>query len=278
MKKVLKKDIDNLQKISSKVRCDIINMIAEAGSGHPGGSLSATDLMVAIYFYFMRHDPKNPNWEERDRILLSKGHASALLYSCLAESGYFPVEELKTFRKLGSRLQGHPSRIKKTPGVEISSGSLGQGLSVGVGMAIALRLQKKDSRVYVFIGDGECDCGQIWEAAMSASHYELDNLCTILDYNGLQIDGTTEEVMSLEPLSKKWKDFGWNVIEVNGHDFREIIEGYEKAKNYKSKPSLILAKTKKGKGVSFMENQCGWHGKAPSSDQTNAALKELING
>lgn len=272
------KEITELEKIANKIRCDIVKMIFEAGSGHPGGALSATDLLTVLYFNHMRYDPKNPEWEDRDRFILSKGHASALLYSVLAESGYFPVEELSTFRKLGTRLQGHPSRIKNTPGVEISSGSLGQGLSVGVGMALALRLLNKESRVFVLLGDGECDCGQIWEAAMSAGHYKLDNLCAIIDYNKLQIDGTTEEVMGLAPLAAKWKDFRWNVIEIDGHNFNQIINGFNEAKNFKGKPTVIIANTEKGKGVSFMEGQCSWHGKALNQEQFNKAMGDLKHG
>lgn len=268
-------NIEELKVRAKQVRCDIIKMISEAGSGHPGGALSAADLMTALYFGYLRHDTKNPNWPERDRVIFSKGHASALLYACLAEAGYFPEEELMSFRKLGSRLQGHPSKDKGLPGVEVSTGSLGHGLSMGVGMALALRLDKKNSRVYVLMGDGECNAGQIWEAAMSAGHYKLDNLCGILDYNQLQIDGTTEEVMGLEPFAEKWRDFRWDVIEIDGHNFNEILNAYKEASQTKGKPTVIMARTVKGKGVSYMENQAGWHGKAPSKEQMEIALKEL---
>ena len=268
-------EIAELEKIANKIRCNIIKMIFEASSGHPGGALSAVDLLTVLYFNQMRYNPKNPEWEDRDKFILSKGHASALLYSVLAESGYFSVEELSTFRKIGTRLQGHPSRMKNTPGVEISSGSLGQGLSVGVGMALAFKLLKKDNRVFVLVGDGECDCGQIWEAAMSAGHYKLDNLCAIIDYNKLQIDGTTEEVMGLNPLADKWRDFRWNVVEIDGHNFRQIINSFNEAKKFKGKPTVIIANTEKGKGVSFMEGQCYWHGKALNQEQFNKAMEDL---
>jgi transketolase len=265
-------------KISARnVRCNIIKMISKAGSGHPGGALSATDLMVTLYMNCLKHNPKNPYWIDRDRVIFSKGHCSALLYSCLSEAGYFPEEELNTFRKLGSRLQGHPSLDKGLPGVEISSGSLGHGLSIGIGMALALKHQKKNSRVYVLIGDGECDCGQIWEAALSAGHYKLDNLCVILDYNKLQIDGSIEDVMGLEPLAEKWKDFRWNVIKIDGHNFDEILNAYQEAEKTKNMPTVIIAETIKGKGVSYMENQASWHGKAPNKEQEQLALEELTS-
>jgi transketolase len=267
-------EIVELKKKAKDIRIDIIKMIGAAGSGHPGGALSSADLMTVLYFDRLRHNPKDPWWEDRDRAIFSKGHSSALLYACLAESGYFPVEDLLTFRKLGSLLQGHPAR-NGLPGVEVSTGSLGQGLSVGVGMALGLRQSGKDSRVYVLIGDGECNEGQIWEAAMAAGHYKLDNLCGILDHNHLQIDGFVEEVMGLEPLAEKWRDFGWEIIKVDGHNCEEIISAYKKARTVNGKPSLILAQTVKGKGVSYMENEAIWHGKAPKKEQMEIALKEL---
>jgi transketolase len=230
--------------------------------------------MVSLYFSKLKHNPRDPWWEGRDRVIFSKGHASALLYACLARSGYFPIEKLKSFRKLGSLLQGHPSK-NGLPGVEVSTGSLGQGLSIGVGMALGLKLQRKINRVYVLIGDGECDCGQIWEAAMSAAHYRLDNVCAILDYNRLQIDGTNLEVMNLIPLVEKWKAFGWNVIEINGHDFDGISFAYDLAVRIKNRPSVIVAHTIKGKGISFMENEAGWHGKVPKDDLLEKAFREL---
>ena len=267
-------EIAELKKKAKKIRIDIIKMIGTAGSGHPGGALSSADLMTVLYFDQLKHNPQKPWWEERDRVIFSKGHSSALLYACLAESGYFPVQDLLTFRKIGSLLQGHPAR-NGLRGVEVSTGSLGQGLSIGVGMALGLRQSGKDSRVYVLIGDGECDCGQIWEAAMAAAHCKLDNLCGIVDYNHLQIDGFTEEIMSLEPLGKKWQDFGWEVINIDGHNCEQVMSAYEKAKTVKGKPSLILAKTVKGKGVSYMENEAIWHGKAPKGEQMEQAVKEL---
>jgi transketolase len=249
-------------------------MIYEAGSGHPGGSLSATDVLVTLYFHTMKHKPDDPRWPDRDRFVLSKGHAAPALYGCLAESGYIPVEELKTLRKIGSRLQGHPD-MRKTPGVESSTGSEGQGLSNGIGMAIAGKLDKRKYQVYVMIGDGECDCGQIWEAAMSASNFKLDNLTCIVDRNKLQLDGYTKDIMSIEPLADKWKAFGWNVIKVNGHDIKKLISVLDKARKHKGEPTVIIADTVKGKGVSFMEGAIGFHGKAPDKVQYKQAIKEL---
>jgi len=263
-----------LKSKANKIRKDIVRMITEAKSGHPGGSLSAVDVVTALYFKVMRHNPKDPKWEDRDRFILSKGHAAPLLYSVLAESGYFEVEELLTLRKFGSRLQGHPD-MKRLPGVEISTGSLGHGLSVGNGMAIAGKLNKKGYRVYILLGDGECQEGQVWEAAMTASHYKLDNVTAILDYNGLQIDGPVKDVMHINPISNKWRAFGWYVIEINGHDFKEILDSFERVKKLKGKPSIIIAHTTKGKGVSFMENVVDFHGKAPTKEQMLQALKEL---
>jgi transketolase len=266
--------IPEMKRIANEIRKDIIKMTAAAGSGHPGGSLSCVEILVSLYFKVLRHDPKNYAWEGRDRFILSKGHVCPALYATLARAGYFPVEELLTLRKFGSRLQGHPHR-KKLPCLETSSGSLGQGLSIAVGMAIGFKMDKKEQRVYCLMGDGECDEGQIWEAAMSASHYKLDNLCGIVDVNGLQIDGFTRDVMNLEPLAEKWKAFGWHVIEVDGHNFEELLKAFEEAKNTKGKPTVILAKTVKGKGVSFMENKAEWHGKAPKKEEAEIALREL---
>jgi len=263
-----------LKSKANKIRKDIVRMITEAKSGHPGGSLSAVDVVTALYFKVMRHKPENPKWEDRDRFILSKGHAAPLLYAVLAESGYFEVKELLTLRKLSSRLQGHPD-MKRLPGIEISTGSLGHGLSVGNGMAIAGKLNKKGYRVYVLLGDGECQEGQVWEAAMTASHYKLDNVTAILDYNGLQIDGPVKDVMNINPISNKWRAFGWYVIEINGHDFKEIFDSFERVKKLKGKPGIIIAHTTKGKGVSFMENVVDFHGKAPTKEQTVQALKEL---
>jgi len=267
-------DIKMLEEMASKVRRHIIEMIYGAGSGHPGGSLSATDVLVALYFMEMNHKANDPEWEDRDRFVLSKGHAAPALYACLAESGYFPIEELKTIRKIGSRLQGHPD-MRKTPGVDASTGSEGQGLSMGIGMALAAKLDRKKFRVYVMLGDGENNCGQIWEAAMSASQFKVDNLVAIIDRNKLQLDGPTEKIMSLEPLGDKWKAFGWNVIEIEGHNFREILAAFKKAKDTKGHPTVIIANTIKGKGVSFMEGAVGFHGKSPDKDEYKKAMKEL---
>ncbi|MFA5771949.1 MAG: transketolase [Thermoplasmata archaeon] len=269
--------VKRLESTATNIRKHIIKMICAAGSGHPGGSLSITDVLVAIYFQILRHDPKNPKWSDRDRFVLSKGHAAPALYAVLAETGYFPVEALLTLRKVGSMLQGHPD-MRKTPGIEISTGSLGQGLSAGVGMALGGKLDNKEYRVFVIIGDGESDEGQIWEAAMSAAHYKLDNLTVILDRNGLQIDGATEQIMSLEPITDKWQAFGWNVLKINGHSMREILEALDEKSVVKGKPTIIVAKTVKGKCISFMEGSLDFHGKAPTKEQAEKALAELGGG
>jgi transketolase len=266
--------IKELEEKASVIRRHVLRMIYEAGSGHPGGSLSATDIFTVLYFHALNIDPEKPDWEDRDRFLLSKGHAAPALYAALAERGFFPVDELKTLRKLGSRLQGHPD-MRKTPGVEASTGSEGQGLSIGVGISLAAKLDRKLHRIYVMLGDGEMDCGQTWEAAMSASHYNLDNLTAIADRNKLQLDGPTHNIMSIEPLADKWKAFGWHVIEINGHNFSEIIESLKKSKEVKGRPTIIIAHTVKGKGVSFMEGAVGYHGKAPNKEQFEIAMKEL---
>ncbi|KHO63313.1 transketolase [Thermoanaerobacter sp. YS13] len=263
-----------LKQKAKEVRIDIINMLAEAGSGHPGGSLSCADILTLLYFDKMNVKPDNPKWEDRDRLVLSKGHAAPALYAVLAEKGFFPKEELKTLRKLGSILQGHPD-MKSTPGLDMTTGSLGQGLSAANGMALAGKLDKKDYRVYVILGDGELQEGQIWEAAMTAAHYKLDNLTAILDFNGLQIDGPNREVKNIEPVNEKFKAFGWHVIEIDGHDFDQIDRAIEEAKATKRRPTLIIAHTIKGKGVSFMENQVGWHGNAPNEEQRQKAIQEL---
>jgi transketolase len=266
--------IQEMEAVAKTLRRDIVTMIGKAGSGHPGGSLSAVEILTALYFKLMKHDPKNPQWEDRDRFILSKGHAAPVLYATLAECGYFPKEELQTLRQLDSILQGHTDR-KLTPGVELSAGSLGQGLSVAVGVALAGRLDNKDYTVYALLGDGECDEGQVWEAAMAAAHYKVDNLVAIVDKNGLQIDGWTKDVMNLDPLTGKWQGFGWEVFEIDGNDLAQVIDTLEKAKQVKGKPAVIIARTVKGKGVSFMENQAGFHGKAPDAEQVETALKEL---
>ena len=267
-------EIKMLEEKARIIRKHIIEMIYNACSGHPGGSLSAADVLTALYFNVMKHNPKKPKWEDRDKFILSKGHAAPALYAALATSDYFPVEELLTLRKLGSRLQGHPD-MRKLPGVEASTGSEGQGLSIGIGMALHAKLNKKLYRVYVMIGDGENDCGQIWEAAMSGAHFKTDNLTVILDRNGLQLDGTTNQIMGIEPLADKWKSFGWKVIEINGHSFREIINAFNHAKNVKGKPTIIIAHTIKGKGVSLMEGNVSFHGKPPSKEEYEQAMKEL---
>lgn len=262
-----------LQEKAKGIRRTIIEMLCKAGSGHPGGSLSAADIVTALYFKVMRHDPKNPQWPDRDRFHMSKGHCCPLWYAVLAECGYFPKEHLTTLRAFGSLLQGHPDR--RTPGVESASGSLGQGLSIALGMSLAGRLDNKDYRVYCLIGDGESQEGNIWEAAMAAAHYRCDNLCAILDYNKLQIDGKVCEVMSIEPVADKWKAFGWHVIQTDGHDFNKLLAAFEAAKKVKGRPTMIIADTVKGKGVSFMQNVCNFHGVAPTKDEACKALKEL---
>jgi len=265
--------IEELREKARIIRRSIVQMLAEAGSGHPGGSLSSADLITALFFAVLRHDPKQPQWPQRDRFHLSKGHCCPLLYAVLAERGFFPKERLLTLRRLGSMLQGHPDR--RTPGVDVASGSLGQGLSVAIGMSLAGRLDKRDYRVYVLMGDGEIQEGNIWEAAMAASHFQCDTLCAILDYNKFQIDGRTCDVMNLEPLVAKWQAFGWHTIEIDGHDMGQILDAYEQAKTVKGKPSIIIAHTVKGKGVSFMENVCDFHGRAPTKQELEKALKEL---
>ncbi|MEW6425158.1 MAG: transketolase [Bacillota bacterium] len=263
-----------LENKAREIRAHIIKMTAAAGSGHPGGSLSAADIVTTLYFHLMRINPQNPSWPDRDRFVLSKGHAAPLLYAVLAERGFFPVAELLTLRKLGSRLQGHPD-MKSLPGVEMSTGSLGQGLSAGNGMALAAKLDGRDYRVFVLLGDGEIQEGMVWEAAMAAAHYRLDNVTAFLDHNGLQIDGPVAEVMSPEPVTDKWKAFGWDVQEIDGHDIAQIIKAVEAARQVKGKPQMIIAETCKGKGVSFMENQVDWHGTAPKPEQAEKALTEL---
>lgn len=263
-----------LEKKAKEIRRGILEAVYSASSGHPGGSLSIADVMTVLYFNEMNIDEKNSKWEDRDRLVLSKGHCSPVLYSCLAERGFFEKEKLKTFRNINSNLQGHPD-MNKVPGVDMTSGSLGQGLSAANGMAIAGKLDNKNYRVYAVLGDGEIEEGQIWEAAMAASHYKLDNLCVIVDKNNLQIDGTTDEVMSSSPLDEKFSSFGFEVITINGNNIEEIIDAFSKAKTVKNKPTCIIAKTVKGKGVSFMENKAGWHGKAPNEEQYNLAMEEL---
>lgn len=263
-----------LREMAKRLRRHVITMIATAGSGHPGGSLSAADIITALYFKVMRHDPKNPQWQSRDRFILSKGHAAPILYAALAESGYFPVEELATLRRLDSRLQGHTDR-NLTPGVEMSAGSLGMGLSFGIGLALGARLNRRDYHTYVLVSDGECDEGQTWEAALSAAHFSLDNLTAIVDYNKMQLTSWTRDIMNLEPFSQKWQAFGWHTIGIDGHDFDQILAALQEAQNTKNRPAVIIAHTVKGKGVSFMENNVKFHGKAPTAEEAERALKEL---
>lgn len=265
---------DFLRHKAREIRKDIIKMLGEAGSGHPGGSLSAADIVTVLFFHELRIDPKRPDWPERDRFVLSKGHAAPVLYAALARRGVFPQEELMTLRKLDSRLQGHPD-MRKVPGVDMSTGSLGQGLSVANGMALAARLDQKNYRVYALLGDGELDEGMVWEAAMASAHYKLDNLTAFVDHNGLQIDGPITEVMSPEPVADKWRAFGWHVLSIDGHDLEQIMDALNEAKTVKGKPTMIVAATVKGKGVSFMENQVGWHGVAPNPGEVAKALAEL---
>ena len=263
-----------MRKNACKVRMHAIEGVFNAKSGHPGGSLSAADIITYLYFKEMNVDPSQPKAENRDRFVLSKGHCCPALYGALALKGYFPEEEIKSLRHIGAMLQGHPD-MKGTPGVDMSSGSLGQGISAACGMALAAKYDNADYRVYAMLGDGECEEGQVWEAAMFASHYKLDNLCVIVDFNGLQIDGTVSDVAGLDDLDKKFESFGFEVINIDGHDFAEIETALNKARTIKGKPTAIIAKTVKGKGVSYMENQVGWHGKAPNADEYKIAVEEL---
>jgi len=263
-----------LQKMANEVRKGIVTAVHAAKAGHPGGSLSAADIYTYLYFEEMNIDPKNPKMEDRDRFVLSKGHTAPGLYSTLAHRGYFPVEDLVTLRKLGSYLQGHPC-LQHVPGVDMSSGSLGQGISAAVGMALGAKMQGKDYRTYTLLGDGECEEGQVWEACMFAGHRKLDNFCAILDYNGLQIDGKLEDVCSAEPFEDKFKAFRFHVINIDAHDFDQIRAAFKEARETKGQPTVIIAHSTKGKGVSFMENSCDWHGKAPNDEQYAVAMADL---
>ncbi|MDO5861404.1 MAG: transketolase [Thermoplasmata archaeon] len=268
-------DCAELKAIADRLRVDVIEMTSAAGSGHPGGSLSSADLMSVLYFGGgLRHDPKNPQWEDRDRFVLSKGHVAPILYAALAESGYFPVSELQTLRRLGSRLQGHPVR-GKVPGVEMSTGSLGQGLSMACGIALAGKMDGKDYRTLCLLGDGEMQEGQNWEAAMFARQYGLSNLVAIVDRNRLQITGNTEDAVGLDPLPEKWKSFGWDVIVIDGHDIQMILDALERAYDEPTRPVAIIMNTIKGKGVSFMENNASFHGKAANAEERERAIQEL---
>lgn len=266
--------VSGLEARALNIRRDIIKMTSLAGSGHPGGSLSAADIVAAIYFHALKHDPENPKWKERDRFILSKGHAAPVQYAALAEAGYIERDLLWTLRKFRSPLQGHPD-MRKVAGVEVSTGSLGQGLAIACGMALAGRLDGADYTVYTIMGDGESQEGEVWEAAMMAAHYKLDNLVAITDYNELQIDGSLAEVKDICPVPDKWRAFGWDVLCVNGHDMEEIVAALDEAKTIKNRPVMIEAKTVKGKGVSFMENRVEWHGVAPNQEQMISALAEL---
>lgn len=267
-------EILELKEKAKEIRRDIIEQVYSANSGHPGGSLSIADIMAVLYFEELNIDEKNPNWEDRDRLILSKGHCSPALYAVLSERGFFEKYELKNFRNIKSNLQGHPN-MNDIPGVDMSSGSLGQGLSVANGIAISGKMDNKDYRVYCILGDGEIEEGQIWEAAMAANKYKLDNLCVIVDNNNLQIDGTIDEVMSSYPIDEKFRSFGFNVVEIDGHNIEQIKNAFTIARETKGRPTCIIARTIKGKGVSFMENKAGWHGKAPNREQYIQAMSDL---
>ncbi|MHB1347553.1 MAG: transketolase [Candidatus Humimicrobiaceae bacterium] len=277
MEKLYKYDeseIKRLEDIARDIRCSVLTMVKVGGVGHIGGSLSVTDILISLYFKVLNIDPKIPDWPDRDRLVVSKGHCATALYSTLAEKGFFPKEELKTFGMINSNLQVHPDKTK-VPGIEASTGALGQGLSMGLGMALAARLNKKDYHTFVILGDGEIQEGQIWEAAMFGAHYKLENLTAILDLNNVQLMGNVPEIMGIAPVADKWKAFGWKVLEINGHDFRQILESLYEAKEVKGQPTIIIANTVKGKGVSFMENTCKWHGNVPIEDQYRAAITEI---
>jgi len=266
--------VPEMETMAKKLRRHIITMISKANSGHPGGSLSAVEIITALYFHVLRHNPENPAWPERDRFVLSKGHAAPVLYAALAECGYLAIDQLLTLRQMDSCLQGHTD-CHLTSGIEMSAGSLGQGLSFAVGAALAGKLDSREYKVYVLLGDGECDEGQVWEAAMAAAHFKTDNIIAIVDKNEIQLDGWTKDIMNIEPFAEKWKGFGWEVFEVDGHNIVKVIEILEKAKTVKGRPSVIIAHTVKGKGVSFMENNPDFHGKAPTPVETEKALKEV---
>ncbi len=270
----IKDSVPKLEEKAREIRKEIVKMLNKAGSGHTGGSMSLGEILSVLYFHYLQLDPDNPEDPGRDRLVLSKGHAIPAVYAALALKGFFGLEKLSTLRQVGSILQGHPD-MTKTPGVEMTTGSLGQGLSAANGMALAAKLDKRDLKVVAILGDGEIQEGQIWEAAMTASHYELDNLIGILDYNGLQIDGDVEKVMDPTPINEKWKAFGWHVIEIDGHNIEEIYSALREGEKVEKKPTMIVANTIKGKGVSFMENDVGWHGKGPSDEELEKALEEL---
>ena len=268
------KSLEELRAIALRVRREIVEMIGAAGSGHPGGSLSAVEILVELYFDYMHIDPANPKWPDRDRFILSKGHAAPVLYAVMAEAGYTPIDKLNTLRKLGSIYQGHPD-IRFMPSLEASSGSLGEGLSLALGMGLGARLDGRPSRTYVMLGDGEVQEGQIWEAAMAGAFHKVDNVVAIVDYNGIQLDGFVKDIMEIAPLAEKWRAFGWHTLEINGHDFPAIQNALREAEATKGKPTCIVAHTIKGKGVSFMENNPKFHGTAPTSAEVKLALQEL---
>ena len=276
MKIAEEKIMDDLKEKAKIIRCHIVEMIYRAQVGHPGGSLSATDILTALYFHILNIDPKNPDWEDRDRFVLSKGHAATALYSTLSERGFFQTDLLSTFGQIGSPLQVHPDK-NKVPGIDASTGALGQGLSIALGMALGARLDGKKYWVYALIGDGEMQEGQIWEAAMCAAHYKVTNLITILDYNKVQLMGPISKIMGVSPVKDKWLSFGWNVIEIDGHDMKQIINSIYEAKRVKQKPTIIIAHTIKGKGISYMEGRYEWHGKAPCKEELEIAIKELTS-
>lgn len=270
-------NVKELQEVARTLRTDVLTMVHKAGSGHPGGSLSMAEVVAALYFGdVMKLDPKNPDWDGRDRFILSKGHVAPVIYSALARKGYFPVEELWTLRKLGSSLQGHPHK-DSTPGLDCSSGSLGQGLSIANGLAIGFKKQGKSNRVYCMLGDGEMQEGQVWEAMMTAAHHKLDNVCAIMDHNLVQLDGNVPDIKDIGDIAAKWHDFGWNVIQLDGHDMEQVMAAFRLAAAYKGKPTVLVARCIKGKGVSFMENDCNWHGAAPNKEQYEQAMRE-VNG
>lgn len=266
--------VEELKLVAREMRIDALRMIYRRGQGHPGGTLSAVEIITALYFHHLRLDPERPDWENRDRFILSKGHASTILYTALARRGYFPVEELETWGNIGGRLQGHPDRLK-TPGVDMSTGCLGHGISIGAGLCLAARTLGLDYGTYVLIGDGECQAGVVWEGVMLAAKYGLSNLTTILDYNRVQLDGTVEEIMPLEPVREKWESFNWAVVETEGHDIAAVVDALDEAAEIKDRPAVIIAHTEKGKGVSFMEGEAEWHGKAPTEAEFERALEEL---
>lgn len=270
------KDVERLEEQAVQLRRDIVEMIHAAKAGHPGGSLSAVDMITALYFHVMRIDPQNPRWEDRDRFVLSKGHACPALYAALARRGFFDLKHLTTLRQYHSILQGHPD-MNKTPGIDISSGSLGNGLAIGVGMAMSGRLHHQDYMTYVMLGDGEVQEGMVWEAAMAAHHHDLGNLVAIVDCNGVQINGWVNEIMTVEPLADKWRAFGWNVVEVNGHNMKDLLTVLHTAKTMRH-PTVILMRTVKGRGVSFMEDDCKWHGNSPSDEELVQAILEIGEG